>query len=125
MFQYINKSGTQFQDAIFIYIADFMAQEMVQDTYDYTKLIGLYKGKGSILDLNMTRYIHGKDLDAKFLEASLRKKETFITKNCPFIQIGGMKGNSSSEHLLVVKTWMKTNEVGETICIFEAFHIVK
>ena len=24
-----------------------------------------------------------------------------------------MKGNSSSEHLIVVKTWMKTNEVGE------------
>ena len=24
-----------------------------------------------------------------------------------------MKGNSSSEHLIVVKTWMKTNKVGE------------
>ena len=37
-----------------------MAQEMVPDTYDYTKLFGLYKGKGSKLDLNMTIYIHGK-----------------------------------------------------------------
>ena len=69
MFRHINKSGTFFQDAMFIYMADFMAQEMVPDTYDYTKLFGLWKGKGNKLDLNMTRYIHGKDWDAKFLEA--------------------------------------------------------
>ena len=42
-----------------------MAQEMVPDTYDYTKLFGLWKGKGSKLDLNMTRYIHGKEWEAK------------------------------------------------------------
>ena len=41
------------------------------------------------------------------------------------LQIGGMKENSSSEHLIVVKTWMKTNEVGETTCIFEAFDMEK
>ena len=41
------------------------------------------------------------------------------------MQIGGMKGNSSSEHLVVVKTWMKTNEVGETICIFKALDMEK
>ena len=49
--------------------------------------------------------------------------KALITKNCPKMQIGGMKGNSSSEHLIVVKTWMKTNEVGEIICIFEAFNM--
>ena len=36
-----------------------------------------------------------------------------------------MKGNCRSEHLIVVKTWMKTNEVGETVCIFEAFDMEK
>ena len=35
MFRHINKSGEQFQDAMFIYKGDFMAQEMVPDTYDY------------------------------------------------------------------------------------------
>ena len=53
---------------------------MVPDIYDYTKLFGLWKGKGSKLDQNMTRYIHGKEWDAKF-----------ITKHCPNMQIGGMK----------------------------------
>ena len=35
------------------------------------------------------------------------------------MQIGGIKNNSSSEHLIIVKTWMKTNEVDETVGIFK------
>ena len=88
--KYITKAGQYFQDAMYIYMADFMDNKLVPDTYHYTKLFGLWKGKGSKLDLNMTRYIHGKEWDAKFL-----------------------------------KTWMKTNKVGETICIFEAFDMEK
>ena len=37
------------------------------------------------------------------------------------MQIWRMKGNSGSEHLIQVKIWMKTNETGNTVCIFEAF----
>ena len=44
-----------------------MAKKLVPDTYDYTKLFRLWKGKGNKLDLNMTRYIHDKEWDAKFL----------------------------------------------------------
>ena len=62
--------------------------------------MNMWKGKGSKLYLNMTRY---KEWDAKFLEALEYK-----AKNCPLMLIGEMKGNSSSEHL-IVKTWMKTN----------------
>ena len=47
--------------------------------------------------------------------------KALITKHCPKMQIGGMKGNSSSEHLIIVKTWMKTNEAGGTVFIFQAF----
>ena len=41
------------------------------------------------------------------------------------MQIGGMKGNSSSEHLIIVKTLMKINSVGDTVCVFEAFDMEK
>ena len=41
------------------------------------------------------------------------------------MQIGGIAGNSSSEHLVVSKTWMKKNEVGGTIGIFQAFNTEK
>ena len=72
-----------------IYMVDFMENEFVPDTYDYTNLFGLWKGKGNKLDLNMTRYIHGKEWDAKFLEALLsgRVKE-LLTKKCPKINRG-------------------------------------
>ena len=55
----------------------------------------------------------------------LRKNESTNNKALPKMQIGGIKRNSSSEHLIVVKTWMKTNQVGETTCIFEAFDMEK
>ena len=55
MFRHITKAGQYFQDAMYVYMADFMDNELVPDTYDYTKLFGLWKGKGSKLDLNMTR----------------------------------------------------------------------
>ena len=81
MFCHINKASKEFQDAMFIYKGDFMAQEMESDTYANTKLFGLWKGKGSKLDLNMTRYIHGKECDIKFLEALVSEKmKPYITK---------------------------------------------
>ena len=58
MFRHITKAGMDFQDAIFDYMADFIFNEMVPDTYDYTKLFGIWKGKSSKLDLNMLRYIY-------------------------------------------------------------------
>ena len=87
MFRHITKAGMDFQDAIFDYMADFIYHEMVPERYDYTKLFGLWKGKGSKLDLNMQRYIHGKDWDAKLLEALVSERmKPSIIKNCPKIQ---------------------------------------
>ena len=36
-----------------------------------------------------------------------------------------MRGNSRIEHLIFVNKWMKTNKVGGTVCIFEAFDMEK
>ena len=44
MFRHIKKAGQDFQDIMFVYMSDFMFQEMVPDTYNYTKLFGLWKG---------------------------------------------------------------------------------
>ena len=91
MFRYITKAGQDFQDAMFNYMADFIFFEMVH-TYDYTKLFGLWKG--SKLDLNMMRYIHGKDWDAKLLEALVSERiKHFIIRYCPKRQIGGIQNN--------------------------------
>ena len=49
----------------------------------------------------------------------------FKIKDCPTMQMRGIQNNSSTEHLIVVKTLMKTNETRKTICIFEAFDMEK
>ena len=126
MFRHITKAGQDFQDAIFDYMADLIYHETVPERYDYTKLFGLWKGKGSKLDLNMQRHIHGKDWDAKLLEALVSERmKPSIIENCPKIQIGGIKNNSSSEHLMVLKTWMKTLETQNKTGIFQAFDMEK
>ena len=63
-----------FQDGMFNYMAYFIFNVMVPDTYNHTKLFGLWKCKGSKLDLNMMRYMHGKDWDVKLLKALLSER---------------------------------------------------
>ena len=58
---------------MFKYYEPLINQELEPETYTSAKLVGLWKGKGSELDLNMMRYIHGKDWDAKMLEALVAK----------------------------------------------------
>ena len=66
MFRLITNAAMDFQDAIFDYMANFLFNDMLPDTYDYTKLFGLWKGKGSKLDIKMSifgtrdvsRYLH-------------------------------------------------------------------
>ena len=67
---------------------------MVPDTNDYTKIFGLLKRKGSKLDLNMMKCIHGKDWDTNLLEALISENiKPHIIKKRPRMQIGGISGN--------------------------------
>ena len=55
MYKHITKAGEQFQLAMDKYYKPLVNLEQVPETYNYTKLFGLWKGKGSELDLNMMR----------------------------------------------------------------------
>ena len=57
MYKHITKAGEKFQLAMFKYYEPLINQELVPENYNHTKLFGLWKGKGSELDLNMMRYI--------------------------------------------------------------------
>ena len=63
--------------------------------------------KRSALDLYIMRYVHTKIWEAKLCEAQVTEhmKERIVAA-CPNIQIGGMPGSSSVEHLVTLKTWM-------------------
>ena len=122
MYKHITKAGDKFQKAMFKYYDPLVNNEQVPETYNYTKLFGLWKGKGSELDLNIMRYIHGKDWDTKMLEALVAEHmKPKIHAAIPDIQIGGKAGHSSIEHLILIKTWMLNMEVNNGSGIFQVF----
>ena len=70
------------------------------------------------------RYIHTKLWDAKLCEALVtRHMKPKIVKACPNIQIGGMPKSSNVEHLVTMKTWMKTIEESNQRGIINTFNM--
>ena len=55
MYKHITRAGEKFQQAMFKYYEPLVNLEQVPETYNYTKLFGLWKGKGSELDLHSMR----------------------------------------------------------------------
>ena len=72
-------------------------EETLPFSFSRTRLLGIWKRKGSALDLNMMRYVHLKDSEAKLCEALITEHmRGAITRACPKIQIGGMPKSSST-----------------------------
>ena len=72
------------------------------------------------------RFIHLCQWHCKLLEALITEKmKNNIVNNTPKIQLGGMPGSSSVEHLVVLKTWMKQNEQLKKPGIFNTFDMAK
>ena len=110
---------------MFKYYKPLVNQEQVPETYNYTKLFGKCS-QCSELDLNMMRYIHPKDWDAKLLEALIAERmKPSIHAAIPEIQIGGKSGHSSLEHLVLIKTWMLAIEANNGQGIFQGFDMEK
>ena len=66
------------------------------------------------------RYIHLKEWDARLIDALITEHmKPNISQACPNIQIGGMPKLSSVEHLVTLKTWMKTKEEKNENRIFQ------
>ena len=122
----LTKAGVNYKFAIFSYLKQIVKKEEIPERFLDTKLTMIWKKKGSPLDLNNMRFIHGKEYRARVLEAvvveNMKKK---IIEETPNIQIGGMPGHSSAEHLLMLKTWMKFKEHRKENGIFSVFDLSK
>ena len=60
IFDWLNKSGDKYKEAIFWYMKKIISTETTPIAFSYTTLIPIWKKKGSALDLNMMRYVHTK-----------------------------------------------------------------
>ena len=126
MFNPLNKAGDKYKDAIFKYMKRIIDEEDVPFQFSETTLIGIWKGKGSPLDLNMNRYIHEKAWPARLCDALVTEKmKPSIVESCPDIQIGGIPGSQSSQHLLTLKLWMMMKETNRENGIFQVFDMAK
>ena len=65
MFALLTKAGPKFKGAFYYYAARIISTEDIPDKFDITRLFPIWKRKGRALDLNMMRYIHSKDWDAR------------------------------------------------------------
>ena len=80
---------------------DLVAPRRSDNTPTHTICMWIMETNGNELDLNIMRYIHGKDWEPNINDA------------IPDIQIGGKAGHSSIEHLVLINTWMLNIEVNQ------------
>ena len=111
MFNPLIKAGEKYKWSIFKYMKRIIQTEEVPDAFNDTKLTAVYKGKGSRLDLNMMRFIHGRDWRSRLCDKIVTDKmKPDIVKACPNIQLGGIPEASSDDHLITLKQTMKNKE---------------
>ena len=126
MYDLYNKAGDDYKWAIFEYMKRLVKSEDVPRIFLNTTLTQIWKGKGSALDLNNMRFIHMRFWRSRLLEALVTEnmKDDIVTA-CPNIQLGGMPGAMSVEHLVVLKTWMKQKEEQNETGIFNVYDMSK
>ena len=126
MFDLYNKAGDDYKYAIYQYMKKLIKSEDVPRVFLDTTLTQIWKGKGSALDLNNMRFIHMRFWRSRLLEALVTENmKDDIVRACPNIQLGGMPGAMSVEHLIVLKTWMKMKEEQNDTGIFNLFDMSK
>merc|ERR1712026_596055 len=81
----LTKAGVNYKFAIFSYLKQIVKKEEIPKRFLDTKLTMIWKKKGSPLDLNNMRFIHGKEYRARVLEAvvveNMKKKIIEETPN--------------------------------------------
>ena len=126
MYKLYNQAGQEYKLAIFEYMKKVIKSEQIPQKYKATTLTQIWKGKGSPLSLNNMRFIHMRGWKPKLLEALITEKmKPKIVEATPKFQLGGMPGASSSEHLVVLKTWMRLKEQNKENGIFNLYDMSK
>ena len=111
VYKFFTKAGEGYKESMFKVMCHLTEKEKVPKAFKKTSLLQIWKKKGSALDLNNMRFIHLRSWRSKLMEALVTQKmKTNIVESTPKIQLGGMPGAQSSEHLLTLKTWMKMKQ---------------
>ena len=126
VYKFFTKAGERYKESMFKVMCHLIEKETVPKAFKKTSLLQIWKKKGSALDLNNMRFIHLRSWRSKLMEALVTQKmKTNIVESTPKIQLGGMPGAQSSEHLLTLKTWMKMKQETGKNGVFQVFDMKK
>ena len=89
----------------------YKEEEQVPESMKNSYLTKIFKKKGNPSDLKCNRFIHDKDWFSKLTEKCLVKViEPEMNMATPAQQIGGMKGQGTTDHILDVSCMMRAKE---------------
>ena len=125
-YKLFNKAGESYKWAIFDIMEKIVKTEQIPEIFRDTSLIQIWKKKGSALDLKNMRFIHMRMWQSRLFTSLITEKiKSKVVEATPKSQLGGMPGQSSVDHLVTLKTWMKMLEERKLGGVFQCFDMEK
>ena len=113
-------------NAIYELFSKVWKYEVVPDGWFNSTLVQLYKGKGSINELNNMGYIHIKDdIQKLFGQIIMAAAKDNLIDNMSKFQIATKPGHRASEHLYVVMSVIELCERNGTAIIISMYDLKK
>ena len=125
-YKFILKGGKSLLSAIYDLFSKVWRTEVIPDVWFNSTLVQLYKGKGSINELDSMRYIHIKaDIQKLFGQIVISAAKDNLIDNMSKFQIATKPGHRASEHLYVVMSVMELCERNGKAIIMTMYDLKK
>ena len=112
VYQDVTNASQELHEAYFKFFCILTEREEIPKSFSNTELTQLYKQRGNPTSLNSWRFIHVKGPHVRLFEAALTELcKPFILETVSPMQIGGIEGQRPEQHLLTMKTFLRTREV--------------
>ena len=125
-YSFILRAGNNFKSFISQLYHKVWSQEDKPGQWRNTKVIQLFKGKGSKEDPDMNRNIHIKDEYSKgFDHLIVNKSKGWMIQKCSKFQIGAIQGHRPQEHLFTLKSMMSYYDMLNLPIIIQVYDLSK
>ena len=125
-YKFIVKGGQALIDSLFNLFYYIWKSEKIPSEWHNSELVQIFKGRGSISDLNMYRHIHLKNPVCKFFSTiviSQVKEELY--KNMSRYQIATRPGHRAAEHIYTIKSTIAMFQTKKKALILSMWDISK
>ena len=122
-YEFILKGGKSLIDSLYFLCQSVWSSEEIPDNWKKTKIIQIYKSKGSLNDLSNYRNIHTKVENRKVLgEILTHELKKRVPENLSKFQIGSIPGHRPQEHIFSIKSTIalfNSKKKGLLLCLYD------